>query len=468
MNAPSILSQWKQGTLNEVRVMRKAVTYVLNPDTQEPVDGLRFNKPSRRYYRIADDHKNRHFYSKNGLKGLAYHRRAIFEHECHVKGHSPSETASVQLTRPAFDQFGTEVLTKATLDEHGNHVNIADHNLDDLADFFIEQLANPETRVEWADRMRMPELLSLHKLRPNQDSMTLVDLGELYHVKNDMKKRTRTESRKFWKEFVKILGVKLVSEVIPQHIENYHDELMNRYKNGDGISRSYIRNRYVAVKATFNFAAKRGKDIQHVSEVQTFLKMLVVPKETVQQKKKLIQTVAPITPAHFHALLDVANVQWRAILLMSLNCAFYPEDICILETADVNLEKHTLQDFRCKTGKHRAAWLWPETVKSLKEYLHSTHNDPHLFVTQYGQGFKANTSLTGTFRNILRPKARIPDSVQFRHLRDGFATHSGSDLKATRIVMGLSFGGQIDKYVQRTAEAAKPACVALRKHYLGK
>lgn len=447
--------------------MRKSVQFVLHPDTQEPVDGLRIHNPSKRYYRIADDRKSRHFYQKNGLVGSAYLQRAVFEHECHAKNQNPNETETLVLTKPAVDQFGTEVQTTATVDERGNHINIANVHPDDLATYFREQLSNPEKRIEFADRVRMPELLSLHKLRPNQDSMTLVDLGELYHVKQPMKEKTRRESRKHWTEFVKFIGVKLVSEIIARHIENYHDEIMSRYRNGDGISRSYIRNRYGTVKAAFNFASKRGKDIQHVSEVQTFLRMLVVPKATAKQKQALAQTIMPITPEHFHALLDVAETQWRAILLISLNCAFYPSDICSLRKTDIDLKASALEDFRGKTAKPRAAWLWPETVKAVKAYLkEEPHNDPHVFITQYGSGFKTNDSLTSTFRDVLRPEAGIPEGVQFKHIRDGSATHSGSDVKATKIMMGQSLGGELDKYVKRTADKAKPACMAIRKHYI--
>ena len=313
----------------------------------------------------------------------------------------------------------------------------------------------------------MPELLKLHKLRPSQDSMTLTDLGELYHAKNAMKDKTRRDSRKYWAEFVEFLDVNLVSEITPRHIEHYHDEIMNRYQKGNGKSRSYVFNRYGAIKAVFNFSIKRGKQSEHIAEVQTFVKMLVTPKETVKQKKAAKETILPIKREHFHSLLEISESKWRAILLISLNCAFYPEDVCNIEQTDIDLRAQTLQEFRCKTGKDRAAWLWPETVKAIRAYLKDEpHADPHLFITQYGAGYKVN-SLTDVYRDYLRPEAGIPESVQFRHLRDGFATHSGNDLKATRIVMGLSLGGELDKYVKRTAAAAKPACMAIHRYYFG-
>lgn len=50
--------------------MRRSVEWVRHPETEEPVIGLRFHKPSNRYYRIDEkDNRTRVYYQRRGLGG---------------------------------------------------------------------------------------------------------------------------------------------------------------------------------------------------------------------------------------------------------------------------------------------------------------------------------------------------------------------------------------------------------------
>jgi len=435
--------------------MRKAVRFVLHPDTQKPVDGLRINKQSKRYYRIADDRKNRHFYPKNGLKNSAYLRRAIFEHDCWRNGQNPDETEVVILTKPAVDQFGAEVNTTASLDEHGNHISITHIHPDDLADYFRSQLSSPENRIDFANRVRMPELLKLDKLRPSLDSMSLEAVGDLYFRKKKMEPKTLRNARPYWAEFCTIVGVDKVSEITGQHIENYHDQMQ-----AAATSPSYLINRFGVVGAAFRFALKRQKDVDNISQVLIYLKMFEMPRQAKPKPK-------PITPANFHKLFQAADLKWKCILTTSLNCGFYPVDVMYLEKQDLDLDRNALMNYRHKNDIQRVAWLWDRTVHLLREYLAANpHDHPTVFVTQYGKPYTRADSVTDTYRP-LRTKAGVSEDVWFAHLRDGTASHSGDNVTLTKMVMGHSLSGEIDRYKLRDSLKVKPACVELENYYFG-
>ncbi len=101
---------------------RRPVEYVKHPDIGEAVEGLRSHKTSGRCYRI--DNNSRTYYKPNGLKGVAYLRRAVFEHLCWLNGREPDETETLIVTKPAFDMFGQEVGTIGTLDADGQAINV--------------------------------------------------------------------------------------------------------------------------------------------------------------------------------------------------------------------------------------------------------------------------------------------------------------------------------------------------------
>lgn len=68
---------------------RRPVSFITHPDTDRPIVGLRFHKPSNRYYRIAGENK-RVYYARKKLRGMEYQRRAIYEHECWQQGNEPN------------------------------------------------------------------------------------------------------------------------------------------------------------------------------------------------------------------------------------------------------------------------------------------------------------------------------------------------------------------------------------------
>ncbi|MBN1817659.1 MAG: tyrosine-type recombinase/integrase [Sedimentisphaerales bacterium] len=109
-----------------------------------------------------------------------------------------------------------------------------------------------------------------------------------------------------------------------------------------------------AVRAMFRFAEDTGL-------VEKSPKLRRIKNEKVSQvgsKEKPVYTELQV-----HALLDNANIQMQAMILLALNCGFGPKDLHDLTWDDIDQDRITLP--RSKTGVCQTYQLWPETRKAL-------------------------------------------------------------------------------------------------------
>ncbi len=111
---------------------RRSVEFVPHPHTGKSVEDLRLHKTSGCYCRIADG-KTRRYYPCRGPRGVAYLRRAVFDHLCWMEGREPETTETLIVTKPGHDDFGAEVPTVGSFDENGNPVGVTRINQADLA-----------------------------------------------------------------------------------------------------------------------------------------------------------------------------------------------------------------------------------------------------------------------------------------------------------------------------------------------
>ena len=433
---------------------RKAVQFVIDPDSGEPVQGLRFHKKTGIYYRIKDDKKSRHYYPKRGLKNLAYQRRAIFEHRCHLDGREIDETVVIDNPKSAYNSFGQDVT-----DYNPDSLVI---NPDDIAAYVREQLTNPETRSEFAALVGIPELAYLDRLRPSEISATLDSIRDQYFKKR--KKQITTtcyrDGLRFWNEFAEIVSVDKVSEITTDHVRSYLESGYAAYQTGK--SPTYVSNRFATIKTIFNHALKQQLDTENVSRVIQFLKMLEAPT------KKNRVNLHVVEPRDFKLLLEKADARMRAILLLSLNAAFLPVDVIRIQKDSVDWKTGYLRDIRTKTGIPRIACLWKRTTTALKAYLKEfPHDHPEIFVSEYGEPMQLANQVAKRF-NKLREISGVDKSVKFAHLRKSSETAAilgGADSLHVDMLMGHSATGVKDNYLLRKPEMVRDACAAIEAHY---
>ncbi len=110
-------------------------------------------------------------------------------------------------------------------------------------------------------------------------------------------------------------------------------------------------------------------------------------------------------------LLDVADVNMRAMILLALNCGFGPKDLSDLRWSDFGPDHVTLA--RSKTGIAQSFRLWPETLEAVENVREdrcalidrlakrgrSRTDDGRFVVTKYWRPWDKN-SIAGQFRKL--------------------------------------------------------------------
>jgi len=98
-----------------------------------------------------------------------------------------------------------------------------------------------------------------------------------------------------------------------------------------------------------------------------------------------------ITPAEFKALLNVADVQWRALLLLSFNGALKNSDLCLPWSA-IDFDRCLLTYPRPKNGRMRITPLLPATIEALKTWRRESKSQrAEVFVTKEGAPWIGST-----------------------------------------------------------------------------
>ena len=317
-----------------------------------------------------------------------------------------------------------------------------------------EILANP---VRFAERVGIPQLAYLDDLPLPGKSPTLASILKTYTTKADVQRHEHQRSERYWQEFRKFIRGMTIRDITQAQVADYHDWVMNEYRGGR--SRAWVAHRFGKVKALLNFAATRGVAPAEIAKVLALCKILKPPR-------KRSADPHPISREDCHALLNVADSKWKAILLCMLNCALYGKEVGDLLKKEVDLEKGTLVTDRSKTKIVRVAVIWGRTIRALKAApQHPQH--PSLFQNAAGTKFHPDHIRRGF--NRLRKAAGVSDDVKVSDIRDGAYTaaiEGGADATHAMLLAGHA-SGMKDAYVRRNPKMVADACAAIERAYFG-
>ncbi len=318
--------------------------------------------------------------------------------------------------------------------------------------------------LEASKQLGIPEIAHLRDLPPLEPSLTLQRIGEMYFDRRDRRVTPNelAKSRMFWEEFCQVIGVTAIHEIRANHINRYRDRVCEAHHHGK--STTYVRHRFGKVKTILRHALRQVDHPQDISHVLTLCVRLSPPRA-------VEKPAVAIDRDDFHALLAAADLKWRAMLLVSLNCAYYMIDAITLPRIAVNPETGVVTFPRGKTGIMRLAVLWPRTLTALQAYLSEHgHNSRTVFTSKFGKPYN-RYGAAERFQD-LRRKAGLDDSVKFAHIRDGAASaafHAGAagclDTQYLDVLLGHRIRGEKVKYISLNPAAVRPVCEAIEAHY---
>jgi integrase len=143
-------------------------------------------------------------------------------------------------------------------------------------------------------------------------------------------------------------------------------------------------------------------------------------------------------------LIDAANVQYKAMLYLGVNCGFGPEDVARLPLSSLDLDGGWVNFARRKTGVPRRCPLWPETVLAIRAWLAKRPTPNHeargyVFITKRRNPWfsgKYVTPVASQFRKVANKVGGVRSGIGFYALRHTLAT-IGSETKDQVAVNGL-------------------------------
>jgi len=314
-------------------------------------------------------------------------------------------------------------------------------------------LSNPKLA---AQRTGIEQLAYLHRLEPPPPSKPLEDIISLYlnDKKGDLTSKEWKNSRTWWDEFCEITGAKFVVDLDREAFRHYRSVIKQR-QSSRKRSPAWIRSRFGKIK-TVN---------RSILELRSLLK----------QPSKPSPNPVDITREEFRAILKQADDWQSALLLVALNCAYYPIDCRRLTWSMIDFKRATIRFDRTKaTGRARGAVprvavLWKRTITALKKLQNGRE---HVFVSTYGRPVHIET-IRRHWQTLCK-QADIQRNLTFANLRDSaltVAAESTSPVVPTQqyhVLAGHVAKGVDDNYIRRNPRIVEVACRAIERYYFGR
>jgi integrase len=202
-----------------------------------------------------------------------------------------------------------------------------------------------------------------------------------------IKPRTFADYYRACETFVQVCGRELpIAQLTRDHLKTL------RTKLGRSVSATTLRNRVTVLRSVFKFAYDAGM-------IDTPLRLGADFARPSRQEMRIQR--ASRGRRHFHAdeirkLLDAASPQFRAMVLLGINCALGNTDLARLRVDAIDCEHGWLDYPRPKTGVDRRCPLWPETLAAVREVVRGNQKEKGsrspetaglLFVTRRGNPF---------------------------------------------------------------------------------
>jgi len=207
-----------------------------------------------------------------------------------------------------------------------------------------------------------------------------------------------------------------------------------------------LANEIQRVRGVFKYAYDSGLIAQPVRFGPDF----TMPSRKVMRQARAARGLRMFEREELLAVLAVADVNFKAMLLLAINGGMGNTDCGHLPIKAVNLKTGWLDYPRPKTAIERRIPLWPETIAALKAAQaerpepKDAADKPLFFINPFGRNYSnANASKVGHEMRFTLEKTGIRrKSLSFYALRHNFQTVAAEarDMPAVQKIMGLAAG----------------------------
>ncbi|MEX2214013.1 MAG: tyrosine-type recombinase/integrase [Phycisphaeraceae bacterium] len=247
---------------------------------------------------------------------------------------------------------------------------------------------------------------------------------------------------------------RVVDDLDAQDFAGYRSQLAKR------LGPVALGNEINRVRMVFGFGFKNGL----IDRPMRFGSEFNRPSKKVLRLARAEKGPKVLTAGDVCKLIDAADVQLRAMILLGINAGLGNADVSALNRSHLDLEGGWLDFPRRMTGIARRCPLWPETVKAIREAL-AARREPAdeadadaVFITKYRQRWvrgKSSDAVLQEFGKLLKAHGLNRKGFGFYVLRHVHRTVSDEvrDHRAAGIIMGHEPSDISTHYVETVSDA---------------
>jgi integrase len=203
--------------------------------------------------------------------------------------------------------------------------------------------------------------------RPETEGLTVKALANTFLNHKKALRETGELSPRTWDEYKETTDLlvsqfgkgRLVEDLSPDDFAALRKKMAKRWgpvRLGNVIQR---------VRSVFKFGTDNGLIVKVVRYGVGFQR----PNQTTLRKHRAKQGKKLFKPEQVRSIIEAADVQLRAMVLLGINCGFGMADCGQLPISALDLDAGWVDFPRPKTGVERRCPLWPETVAAIREAL---------------------------------------------------------------------------------------------------
>jgi integrase len=311
----------------------------------------------------------------------------------------------------------------------------------------------------WLDEK--DDLLAGRRPRKKRDGLTIGDLctrflnaKRVLAEQGRFSRRGHAEYRAVTDRIVATLGTnRLVEDLEPSDFTTFLESFPSTW------AASSVDLIVARTRAVFNFAHSRNQQL--IPKPVLFGDIFRVMSSKERRRLRPTNGERLFSADEIHTIMNAATPDFRAAILLGINCGFGNMDVARLPTSAIDLDAgwHTFP--RPKTGEARRAKLWPETIEAIRGVLTrrprpSDPNDSDLvFLTNDGLPWVRFVGKVWTDK-VCATTTYVLGKIKMRHrgfysLRRTFRTVADEvlDVVAINHIMGHVDGSMGAVYRQR-------------------
>lgn len=432
------------------------------------VNGLRVQRARdahgnllERFYSLTKDGSRKYFgNSANRQEAIRQFRKwqAQEGRETITIGKEIADLEEFVRSVPEGEEFTITVLADGTVTDE------SDVAADAFWDKVTEQIRENPKRA--AQKTGIEELAYLRQLKPPAPSATLESLLTLYTEDKSpsISREELRNSKTWWNEFIALTGASRIEDLSRAKFRAYRNQILAEVKSRE-LSNAWARSRFGKIKTIINNALSEldlSKEDRAVLELRSLLK----------QPPKPSPSPIDITPSELRRILSKASDWETAIILLALNCAYYPIDCQRLRWDMIDEKRGTIRFDRdkaigrAKSSVPRVAVLWRRTLMAIKKL---PRDGAHVFLSEYKRPVHIETIRRHWIQ--LRKAAKIKRPLTFANLRDSALTAAAEStdpvvpVQQYHVLAGHVAKGVDDAYITRNPRYVETACRAIEKKY---